>query len=414
MDTSNTTNTTNTTNTSNVSINTERTDIDGDSIHNISTNANGSCNATNRDSVSSKENSTIDTIDTDTNKNANISRPNDNTNITTKGNRGKDGPTNTSRQNDNTNRTTKGNSESKAHNDDSDDDDELDVSREKTRALKLALLDIVPGLMGSASSFGIGYIIRYLGFFYTLVIAISLKAVLLVFAFCFITETGEQRKSPGFIAPLRIFVKAARDPQKRITLLLVYLAVMFSAIAINDEFVVLPTYQMSPPFCFSSIQLGWYGGAVSFKGVLSLPMLWLFRRLRLSESVIAGLGVASNGAGALLLSIVRESWVFFAVPFISIPGALTKAMAKTLTSRLIGRSALASTFALIAIIQEVFWFLGTNASTYLYQSYVDTVPTAPFFLASAAFWVSAFLYCAQTCYQRRQPLPTGEVLTTVS
>lgn len=43
-------------------------------------------------------------------------------------------------------------------------------------------------------------------------------------------------------------------------------------------------------------------------------------------------------------------------------------------------------------IDEVFSFGGGQAGNYLYEKFVDTVPTAPFYLAAATFAVSAVMY----------------------
>ena len=85
----------------------------------------------------------------------------------------------------------------------SDDEVDIDMSRENTRTLKIVALDVVRRLSASIISFATGYIIQYAGFFYTCVIVVCGKALLFIFAYFFITETGEQKKSMGFRAPLR-------------------------------------------------------------------------------------------------------------------------------------------------------------------------------------------------------------------
>lgn len=86
---------------------------------------------------------------------------------------------------------------------DNDHDEDLDMSREKARTYKIVGLDVMRRIASSIISFATGYVIRYAGFFYTLVIVLCCKVLLMVFAYVFVTETGEQKKTGGFMAPLR-------------------------------------------------------------------------------------------------------------------------------------------------------------------------------------------------------------------
>ncbi|KAK7112280.1 hypothetical protein V1264_011755 [Littorina saxatilis] len=275
---------------------------------------------------------------------------------------------------------------------DNDDDEDLDMSREKARTYKIVGLDVMRRIASSIISFATGYVIRYAGFFYTLVIVLCCKVLLMVFAYVFVTETGEQKKTGGFMAPLRIIGKALKDPAKKTTLILVNLGLCFTIFGFCDEFAVLHTYEMSPPFCLDSVQLGWLSSESRFRGIFAIPLMWLWRRFGFSEATIAAIGVMSQVASTLVLATLRYMWVFFAVPAIQIPGTLSTAMAKAITSRLIGRSALASTFALILAGEEVFWFGGSISANYMYQRFLPTLPTAPFYLASGAFGVAFILF----------------------
>nr|KAG5690570.1 hypothetical protein BaRGS_009232 [Batillaria attramentaria] len=83
------------------------------------------------------------------------------------------------------------------------DEIDLDMSREKSRSFKLVLLHIVPYLAGSIVSFVEGYIIAYLGFFWSLIIVIGFKSFFFIFAIVFVTETGQQKKAIEFTGPLK-------------------------------------------------------------------------------------------------------------------------------------------------------------------------------------------------------------------
>ncbi|XP_025116153.1 proton-coupled folate transporter-like [Pomacea canaliculata] len=284
---------------------------------------------------------------------------------------------------------------------DDDVENDLDMSREKQRTFKIVLLHVAHDLASSIISFATGYVIQYAGFFYTVCITLGLKILLFIFALLFITETGKQKKSPGFITPLKIILKRTKDPRNRRTLFLVNMAVVFLVVSFVTERETMTIYQMSPPFCMDAVQLGYLSSETRLRGIFTIPVLWLWRRLHFMESTIAAVGTYFSVAATFLLASVRQTWVFFVVPVVAIPGSLSSSMTKAITSRLVGRQALASSFAVMLAIDEVFSFGGGQAGNYLYEKFVDTVPTAPFYLAAATFAVSAAMYTTETILQRR-------------
>ena len=80
---------------------------------------------------------------------------------------------------------------------------DLDMTREKERAFKIVVIDILTRLSHSIIAFATGYIIQYAGFFYTLVLVMGLKMLVFLYTLRFVQESGQQKKSPGFIEPLR-------------------------------------------------------------------------------------------------------------------------------------------------------------------------------------------------------------------
>ena len=88
-------------------------------------------------------------------------------------------------------------------NENEDENADLDMSRENSRTFKIFLLDVAVSISSSVIYFGTGYVIEYAGFFYTMLLVVGIKLALFLFAFAFVAETGKQKKSVGFIAPLR-------------------------------------------------------------------------------------------------------------------------------------------------------------------------------------------------------------------
>ncbi|XP_025100657.1 proton-coupled folate transporter-like [Pomacea canaliculata] len=280
-----------------------------------------------------------------------------------------------------------------------EDSDELDMSRENQRALKIVSLTVAKTFLSSLLSLVTGYIIQRTGSFYTLCGVIVLKILLFTFAYTFIAETSQQKKSSGFFAPVKTIFLTTKNPRKRRTLLLVNLAAIFTVVSYVTEFEVMRIYQMSPPFCLNSVDLGHVSSETRFRAIVTIPLLWLWRKIGLTESTIAAIGVVCEIIGTVLLATVRKIWVFFAAPIIAVPGLLCSSMTKIIISRLVGRQALASSFAAMLAIDELFGFAGGQAGSYLYKTFIDTVPTATFYMATATFTVSAIMYTIESILQ---------------
>ncbi|XP_025114013.1 solute carrier family 46 member 3-like isoform X1 [Pomacea canaliculata] len=279
------------------------------------------------------------------------------------------------------------------------EDTDLDFSRERSRTYKFVLLDIINMVGASAMGFASGYIIIGVGFFYSMTIVLVVKCAIFFFAFAFIEESVQQKKSISFILPLKIIYRALKDPRKRLTLIFINVANVLYVFAIVSELNILRTYQMSPPYCLNAEELGWISGENRVISLFTMPVLWFWHRLRLSESTIAAIGMAFEAAGQFLMATLRMKWVFFAAPFISIPGKLSGVMAKTITSRMIGREAFASTFALMMLSMEIFAFIGTVTSNYVYQYTVASLPSAFLYLGGASFTAACIFYIAETISQ---------------
>nr|KAG5690564.1 hypothetical protein BaRGS_009226 [Batillaria attramentaria] len=88
-------------------------------------------------------------------------------------------------------------------------------------------------------------------------------------------------------------------------------------------------------------QLGWFNTVDSCKTLLTIPQILLWKRIGLYEATVA---------------------------------------------------TIASTFAVMYWGEVISWFVATVASSYLYQYSLDTVPTAPFYMATGFFVVSASLF----------------------
>ncbi|KAK7466643.1 hypothetical protein BaRGS_00037251 [Batillaria attramentaria] len=133
---------------------------------------------------------------------------------------------------------------------------------------------------------------------------------------------------------------AIRHPRRLSAFILCNLAVMLLVFGDGGIIRTLPIYQMSPPFCWTSVKIGWFNMEFYFTTILSVPFLMFLKRFNLSEPTMAGIGGTVNALGTAVYALANVySWVFFVVAALTPPGMLAYALTRTISSRLAGPEA---------------------------------------------------------------------------
>ncbi|PVD38135.1 hypothetical protein C0Q70_00746 [Pomacea canaliculata] len=139
-----------------------------------------------------------------------------------------------------------------------------------------------------------GYIIKYGSFLYPAIFATGILVVDIVFTFLFLADSEKQvraERTRSVFEPLRIVFRAVRQPQKLLAFVLCNLGFMLVIFGDGGMWRTLTIYQMSPPLCWGSLELGWFTGAMYLSSILSVPFLMLLKRLKFSDPAMAGIGI---------------------------------------------------------------------------------------------------------------------------
>ena len=121
------------------------------------------------------------------------------------------------------------------------------------------------------------------------------------------------KKRKSILAPLKIVVKAIRHPRKLTAFILCNLALMLVVFTDGGLIRTLPIYQMSPPFCWSSVEIGWFNSEFYFVTLLAVPFLMVLKRTGLSEPTMAGISIVVTATATAIYALGSvQSWIFFA------------------------------------------------------------------------------------------------------
>nr|KAG5687829.1 hypothetical protein BaRGS_025469 [Batillaria attramentaria] len=215
---------------------------------------------------------------------------------------------------------------------------------DRNRAVRLLAIECFNDMcMGVVQLFN-GYLIDLAGFFYSILMATIIMVINFIFTFVVIKNPTEQIRSKSakrsILEPLRIVFRAIRHPRRLSAFILCNLAVMLLVFGDGGIIRTLPIYQMSPPFCWTSVKIGWFNMEFYFTTILSVPFLMFLKRFNLSEPTMAGIGGTVNALGTAVYALANVySWVFFVVAALTPPGMLAYALTRTISSRLAGPEA---------------------------------------------------------------------------
>ncbi|KAK7111700.1 hypothetical protein V1264_011288 [Littorina saxatilis] len=248
-----------------------------------------------------------------------------------------------------------------------------------------------------------GYFIAYAGFFYVILTGTLILIIDLVFTWFAIQNAESQvRKKGSILAPLKIVVRAIRQPRKLVAFIMCNLAIMLIVLGDGGLIRTMPIYQMSPPFCWSSVQIGWFNSEFYFATLLAVPFLLLLKCWGLSEPTMAGIGTTINALGTAIYALANVySWVFYIVAVMTVPGMLAYAFTRTITSRLAGPEAVGAMFAFTSLVEQTMWLIGSVTGSAVYLDTVSKLHSAVFIYFASVYFLAALIYFFEGCVERR-------------
>lgn len=176
----------------------------------------------------------------------------------------------------------------------------------KQRTLAIALLEIAVGLGLVFSGVTSGYLIKDIGFFYSMVMISVVNFVNLVMIILFLPESIDKTKQHGrdildlFKNGFTFYIRDTSEKGKRWK----YILGMLSFVAFNFSIVgrqgIEPLYQLNAPFCWNSVKIGWYASISDVvRNVIGLGSIKLFQRCVLDEIIVIISGISSACAYTL-------------------------------------------------------------------------------------------------------------------
>ncbi|XP_036378866.1 solute carrier family 46 member 3 [Megalops cyprinoides] len=267
-----------------------------------------------------------------------------------------------------------------------------DRCSEGRKTVRMALLDMLLGLLSGLASLCTGFFIRAAGFTWPFLTAALLHFLNLAYVLCVLRETvepGGPAAGPGgptWEAVRRRFQGAyllfAASPQRRRALLiLTLLAFAFYKVSKLGGMSIFILYELNAPLCWSELLVG-YGSALStaiymgsFAGVYVLS-----RCLR--DAYIVLFGLLSVTAGMIVAAFAKTTLTMFLVRLPLLFSIMPTPVLRSMMSKMVRSSEQGAVFACVAFVEMLSVGVAFTVFSSTYAATVSWFSGFSFLLAS--------------------------------
>lgn len=196
-----------------------------------------------------------------------------------------------------------------------------DTADPKHRTLRLVIVEFCMGVGNTGAQVAVGYVIAEFGWLGPLVGVLIMHVVSFIYVLCCLPETitynPPSGKSKHKFISFKHYLRTARlyvtdQPHKRrlvlqLCLLIIALTIMIDITGTE----ILTLYLLNWPFCWNSIDIGYYNAvAYAARYIGAIVLVWTLRKC-LPESVLMVIGILSNIAFDIVLAIAMVDWVVY-------------------------------------------------------------------------------------------------------
>ncbi|KAF7251009.1 Solute carrier family 46 member 3 [Varanus komodoensis] len=195
----------------------------------------------------------------------------------------------------------------------------VDLSEnERQKTVRIAVVDLIFGLLSGLGGVASGYILKRIGFTWTFATASLLQVVNIVYVTCCLDETvkisGCQPHSlregiKDTFSGVWLLFKLS-SCRKRATIILLLCVFMTYLFTMFGGFSLYTLYELNAPLCWNAVYIG-YGSAVSTSVSLTgfLGLLLLYRCL--GDACLVCIGIISYVGGAVMAAFANTTLLMF-------------------------------------------------------------------------------------------------------
>lgn len=195
---------------------------------------------------------------------------------------------------------------------------------DNSRSFLMVVFNSILGVSVMTASLLTGYTIKWKGYtlpffittcillFYVLLLKITLKEPKIKSQY----STDKQSTSTQLLQIISLCRKDSVNIHK-LGHLMIFIVIYFLYYFPFNSFDVLRTlYQLGPPFCWSSVHIGWYGSAEDMEIFVLATVIMKVLQCFFKDEIITVLGLISSAGCLSIFGIASKDWMIYAGNFI--------------------------------------------------------------------------------------------------
>nr|XP_025872045.1 proton-coupled folate transporter [Vulpes vulpes] len=270
-----------------------------------------------------------------------------------------------------------------------------DVSSNRSRTLRMALLEACIGVAGMLASLLGGHWLRAQGYANPFWLALAVLIVMTFYAALCFGETVKE-PTPARLFTLRhhrsiVWLYMTPAPEKSRKHLALYSLAIFMVITVHfGAQDILTLYELSKPLCWDSRLVGYGSAAQHLLYLTSLVGLRLLQHC-LADTWVAEIGLAFNILGMVVFAFATITPLMFTGYGLLFLSLVTTPIIRAKLSKLVGKSEQGALFSSVACINSLAMLMASGIFNSLYPATLNFMKGFPFLLGAGLLFIPAIL-----------------------
>ncbi|XP_006027553.1 solute carrier family 46 member 3 [Alligator sinensis] len=263
---------------------------------------------------------------------------------------------------------------------------------EKQKTKRIAVIDLILGLVSGLAGLSSGYFIRGVGFTWTFAIASLLHGINIFYIIFWLKETVDVSESQQhaslsckdsfketFSGVYMLFKTSSCKKRTLITVLLfAFMSYFFAMIGGTSLFTL---YELDAPLCWSEVYIGYGAAAFTSVSLTSFLGVYLFSQF-MKDIYIVFIGIFSYIGGIIMAAFAKTTLLMFLVRVPSLLCFMPVPVLRSMLSKVVLDSEQGAVFACIACLEAVTGSMAFAVFNSLYAATVIWFPGFSFLIAA--------------------------------
>ncbi|XP_006894147.1 PREDICTED: solute carrier family 46 member 3 [Elephantulus edwardii] len=280
---------------------------------------------------------------------------------------------------------------------------------DKEKTVRIAVVDLLLGLITGLTGLSSGYFIRELGFLWSFLIITLVIAVNLIYILFFLgTPTTEMQSREvlescaeafkSLLLRTYLLFKNAAGRRGALLCLLLFSMIAYYVVLIGISPIFI-LYELDAPLCWDEVFIG-YGsalGSVSF--VTSFLGIWIFSYC-MEDIHMAFIGLFTTLSGMALVAFSRTTVMMLSVRLLFIFSIMPLSVLRSMLSKVVSSAELGTLFACISVLETLGGVIAVSSFNGIYSATVAWYPGFTFLLSAVLMLIPAISLCSAMCISR--------------